>query len=162
MSNDVTSAPPGPDLSDRPFTLTVEREFAVPARSIYLAWTERFDCWFAAPGTVLMRPEINTAFFFETVFKAPGAVLAKRHPHYGRFLRLVPDRLIELTWVTGAGGTEGAETVVTLELEPRGDRSHLRLIHAGFAGQAARDQHLTAWPAVLGHMDAQLQRNPVR
>jgi uncharacterized protein YndB with AHSA1/START domain len=104
-----------------------------------------------------MRPELRTPFFFETVFRAPGASRPKRYPHYGRFLRLVPDRLIELTWVTGAGGTEGAETVVTVELEPRGERSHLILTHAGFAGQAARDQHLAAWPVVLNQLAAQLQ-----
>jgi uncharacterized protein YndB with AHSA1/START domain len=155
--NSLTSAPPDPDVSDRPFTLTVEREFEVPAHSIYLAWTERMDSWFAAPGTLLMRPEIGAAFFFETVFMAPGASRPKRYPHYGRFLRLLPDRLIELTWVTGAGGTEGAETIVTVELEPRAGRSHLRLTHAGFAGRAARDQHLAAWPAVLNHLAAQLQ-----
>jgi uncharacterized protein YndB with AHSA1/START domain len=144
-----------PDLSDRPFGLKVERDFALPANTLYLAWTERFDLWFAVPGSVLMRPAVDAPFFFETEFKLKNAAAAKRHAHYGRFLRLVTDRLIELTWVTGEGGTEGAETIVTVELEAAGERTHLRLTHTGFAGEAARDRHQNAWPMVLDHLEHQ-------
>ena len=103
-----------------------------------------------------MRPQVNAPFFFETEFRAEGQPVAQRHPHYGRFLRLSVDRLVELTWVTGAGGTEGAETVVTVELQPRGSSTHLILTHTGFAGEAARDRHREAWPMVLAHLDQQL------
>jgi uncharacterized protein YndB with AHSA1/START domain len=142
-----------PDLSARPHDLTVEKDFAATAAVLYQAWTTGFDRWFAAPGSVLMLPEVNAVFFFETEFKGEGQSTAQRHPHYGRFLRLVPDSLVELTWVTGAGGTEGAETIVTVELRAAENVTHLKLTHAGFAGEAARDRHRQAWPFVLAQLE---------
>ncbi|WP_328390228.1 SRPBCC family protein [Nocardia sp. NBC_00416] len=136
-----------PDLSARPYELTVERVMTASPELLYLAWTQGFDIWFAEASSVRMRPEVNEPFYFETRHEG------KIQPHYGRFLRLQPSRLVELTWVTGAGGTEGAETVVRVELvkQPRGIR--LRLRHSGFADEAARDRHRAAWPAVLAQLD---------
>lgn len=142
-----------PDLSTRPFHLTIQRVMASSPAVLFQAWTKQLDRWFAAPGTVIMQGEVNTVFFFETSYKAETQSVAQRHPHYGRFLRLQPDRLIELTWVTGAGGTKGAETVVTVELEPQDSGTLLRLTHAGFADEESRNGHEQAWPLVLEQLD---------
>src|SRR5260370_6134305 len=94
-----------PALSRRPFSLSIERVIALPPETLYRAWTEQIDHWFAAPGSVLMRAEVDAPFFFETVHRLETQAAAGPHPHYARFLRLSPARLVELPSGTAAGGT---------------------------------------------------------
>src|ERR1700722_3728864 len=78
---------------DGTHSFTVERMMRAPSDAIFRAWTEEFDTWFAAPGSLVMRASVGEPYWFEVIHE--GA----RHPHYGRYLALQPGRLIEQTWV---------------------------------------------------------------
>jgi len=151
METSVTIICP-PDLSSRPFGLTAERFIPLSSEKLFKAWTTQFDLWFAAPGSLLTKGEINSPFFFETYFEGI------HHPHYGRFLRIEENKLIEFTWVTGEGGTEGIETVVTVILDQQEHGTSLHLSHKGFANEVSRDRHQDAWPHILIQLEERMSR----
>ena len=134
-----------PDLSSRPLQLTCERLMAGSPEVLFAAWTtDQIGRWFAAPRTVLMKPEVDVPYFFETHFDG------QRHPHYGRFLRLEPDRLVEMTWITAAG-TKGTETVVTVELIPSFCDSAMPGSRTRSPGRVMKRLGLMRWRFSIGH-----------
>ena len=144
---------PRPDLSNRPLQMTCEYRVNAKPGEVYDAWTKRFDSWFAQAGTLAMVPEPGRPYFFYNRDDWG------RHPHYGRFLDVKEDELIEMTWMTGNGtaeGTEGAETVLRIELVPKGEATEVRLTHSGFASEKARDGHKENWPLALEILDKAL------
>ena len=144
---------PRPDLSTRPLEMTCDYTVHAKPEKVFAAWTERFDTWFAQAGTLAMVPEPGRPYFFYNRDEWG------RHPHYGRFLDVVVNKLIEMTWITGNGtaeGTEGAETVIRIELVPVGEATEVRLTHSGFVTKTSRDGHKENWPQALKLLDEAL------
>ncbi len=144
------SSIPRPDHTSRPLEMTCEYTVKASPGEVYTAWTRRFDTWFAQKGTLFMVPEPGRPFFFYTPDEWG------RHPHYGRFLTLVENQLVEMTWMTGDGtaeGTQGAETIIRVELFPQGTGTLIRMTHSGFVSEKSRDGHAENWPLALQELE---------
>ena len=130
----------------------VQAERIVPqsAGEIFDARSAHFEYWFAQDDSIHMTPEVGAPFFFETEMGG------RRHAHYGRFLELVPDKLVKMTWMTGDPGTKGAETTVTMQISETADGTHIHVLHEGFYDEETAAGHGDAWPLVLEHMESQL------
>lgn len=141
---------PRPDLSSRPLQVSCEYTVRAKPSEVYAAWTEGFDTWFAQAGTLAMVPEPGRPYFFYNREEWG------RHPHYGRFLEVTENELIEMTWMTGNGtaeGTEGAETLLRIELAPQAAGTEVRLTHSGFVSERSRLGHAENWPLALELLD---------
>lgn len=53
-------------------------------------------------------------------------------------------------------GTEGAETVLRIELVPKGGGTEVRLTYTGFVSETSRDGHEENWPLALEILDEAL------
>lgn len=138
-----------PDSANGPreHSFVVERDVAAPPSEVFDAWVYHFDTWFASPGAISMGALAGSPFWFDVVHEG------QHYAHYGRYLRVERDRVVELTWVTGHGGTDGAETVVTVELSPSALGTKLRLTHGGFYDEESARRHRDSWPQILEHLD---------
>ena len=99
-------------------TITLNRTIPASPAEVYDAWLDP-----ATPGTpwdraecekVILDAKIDGLFYFKRV--SPERV---EFPHFGRFVILEPAKKIEYTWMSPF--THGVESVVTVELEKKGD-----------------------------------------
>ena len=123
--------------------ITVTRRIPVPAEQIFDVWIDPKSPggpWFGAERTIL-NPVVDGLFYFNV--KHEG----RTWPHYGRFLQINRPRLVEYTWMSEA--TKGAESVVAVTFESRGDETEVTLRHSGVPDDELGHQHKEGWTWIL-------------
>ena len=127
-------------------TIAVNRTIPASPSEVYAAWLDpttpstpwdRADC-----EKVLLDPKIDGMFYFRRV--SPEGV---DFPHFGRFVVLEPAKKIEYTWMSPF--TAGLESVVTVELEGKGDDTLLQLRHSNLPDDEGGHMHTAGWTARL-------------
>jgi uncharacterized protein YndB with AHSA1/START domain len=126
---------------------TVTRTIAAPPERVFDVWIDPQSSggpWHGAERVILNA--VVDGLFYLAVKHA-----GRTWPHYGRFITLDRPRLIEFTWVSEA--TQGIETVVALELAPRGNQTEVTLRHSGVRDDEMGRGHKEGWTMILSMLD---------
>ena len=123
--------------------ITVNRTIPAPAEKIYDVWIDPKSPggpWHGAER-VIFNPVVDGLYYL--AIKHEGRVW----PHYGRFTKMERPSVVEFTWMSE--GTKGAESVVTVTLQQRGDQTDVTLRHAGVPDDELGHQHKEGWTWIL-------------
>ena len=123
--------------------LTLSRIIKAKPEQVFDVWLDTRSPggpWFGCER-VILQPVVDGLFYH--CVRHEGRLWA----HYGRFIRLERPRSIEHTWVSEA--TRGVESLVTLDLVPRGDETALTLRHSNVPDDAMGRRHEEGWNFVL-------------
>jgi len=124
-------------------SVTVTRTIPASAEKVFDVWMDPKSPgapWFGAER-VILNPAVDGLFYL--ALKHEGRIW----PHYGRFLQIDRSHRIEHTWMSE--GTQGAESIVTITLEPRGDQTNVTLHHAGVPDDEMGRRHQEGWSFIL-------------
>ena len=130
--------------------LTLSRIIKAKPEQVFDVWLDTRSPggpWFGCER-VILQPVVDGLFYHGV--RHEGRMWA----HYGRFIRLERPRLIEHTWVSEA--TRGIETIVTLDIAPRGDETALTLRHSNVPDDAMGRRHEEGWTFVLSAIAGRL------
>jgi uncharacterized protein YndB with AHSA1/START domain len=132
------------------FTVNVSRLIRATPEGVYRAWLdpERMQRWFGTTRQIV-NPKVDGLFYLAMEHQG------RTWPHYGRYLRLEKPRLIEFTWMSE--GTEGRETVVTIELVARDGGTQLTLNHVGVPDTEIGRGHQDGWTAIVAELAKALE-----
>ena len=130
--------------------VNVSRLIRAAPEEVYRAWIdpERLQRWFGTTRQIV-NPRVDGLFFL--AMEHQGRIW----PHYGRYLRLEKPRLVEFTWMSE--GTEGRETVVTIEMTAREGGTQLTLTHTGIPDTQLGRGHQEGWTAIVAEFAKALE-----
>ncbi len=130
--------------------INASRLIRAAPEDVFRAWTdpERMQRWFGTKKQIV-NPKVDGLFYL--AMEHQGRIW----PHYGRYLRLEKPRVIEFTWMSE--GTEGRETVVTIELVARDGGTQLTLNHAGVPDTELGRGHQQGWTSIVAELAKALE-----
>ena len=132
------------------FELTVSRTIDAPPADVFDAWVDpaKVSAWFGT-ARVLMNPAVDGLYYIGVQHQG------RTWPHYGRFLRIEPPRLVEQTWMSES--THGLESIVTFSIEPRGRGCEVTIHHTGLPNEKERRGHQDGWTGLLDAIEKQVK-----
>jgi len=140
---------PNPDIRG-PFECRVPRVIKASPERVFRAWTDpaRAKGWLSNGGDLILQPQVGGLFFLDMVYGD------HTYPHYGRYLKVDPSRLLEFTWVSQ--GTLGKESIVRVDFEDADGGTKVTLTHSGLPDEKLKKDHEGGWIELLEWLEARL------
>ena len=133
------------------FSAEVPHLYTAAPDRVFRAWTDpaSIKAWLAGGERAIADVRVDGLYNVEMAHEG------RNYPHYGRYLRVEPPRVLEFTWVSE--GTHGKESVVTITLTPSGDGgTELLLRHAGLPSPESAESHRGGWTGFAERLGARL------
>lgn len=132
-----------PDAA-KPFSVLVPVHLDASPEEVYRAWTDPAELsqWLVEGGRALISAAAPDGLYFLSMLYE-----GRHYPHYGRYLRTEPGRLLEFTWVSE--GTRGQESEVAVRLTPERGGTRLELTHSGLSDEKSAQSHEGGWAELL-------------
>ncbi|HWI87296.1 MAG TPA: SRPBCC domain-containing protein [Sphingomonas sp.] len=139
-----------PNLDDT--TLEISQLFDAPAARLFDAWTSReeWQAWIGPKGVTCEVPTLNATVGgeYRVIMHTPKGEVRVA----GVFREVSPPNRIAFTW--GAEGDPTRQSLVTIELEPLGERTRLTLRQDGLGSADVRDEHAKGWTGAFAKLAA--------
>lgn len=138
--------------------LRLSRTIRADRESVFRAWTDAHAMkeWYCPEGGTVDQAESDPVVGGR--FRVAMAMPSGLHVATGVFREVVPPSRLVFTWRwEGGEDLKEGETLVTVELEERGDETELVLTHEGFPTAESRDGHREGWTSALDHLESSLR-----
>jgi uncharacterized protein YndB with AHSA1/START domain len=133
--------------------LAITRVFDAPRELVWKAWTEDLDQWSAPRGFTIPVSEgdLRPGGKWHAVMVTPEG---KELPLGGVYREIVPpERLVFTHAWDDATGKAGPETVVTVILTARGNKTEMNFRQTGFDSVESRNGHADGWGQCFERLD---------
>jgi uncharacterized protein YndB with AHSA1/START domain len=130
--------------SEQLISIRVPAHLDASPAEVYRAWTDPAELthWLVEGGRcVISAVEPDGLYYLSMLYEG------RHYPHYGRYLRTEPGRLLEFTWVSE--GTRGLESEVAVRLTPERGGTRLELTHSGLQDDKSARSHEGGWAELL-------------
>jgi len=137
-------------------TARVRRILNAAPEQVFDAWAdpEQARHWMCPEGSTVVELtlEAKVGGRLHLVMRVGG----KDFVHLGEFLEVERPRRLVFTWITMY--THYRKSVVTVEFDPVGDRTELRITHVLLPDEELAEAHRKGWEGLLDHLEARLSR----
>ena len=138
-------------------TIVIRKLIAATPEEVFQAWTdpESMRHWMRGREDMQeseVQLDVRPGGNFRITMKGKDS----DHEHTGQYRVVEPPSRLVFTWISKA--THEQETIVTVELKPRGTECELTLTHEKLPGKEAASGHKDGWTRVAELLGLQLDK----